>query len=248
MCGNGFVEAPGLFSIYRSGKPNEYPDSEPLRSAYRGDSSLVARVLLLRDTFDLVGDVLEFIETRGGTIALGTVSKALKRLEEDLVIERASTPAVRVIDRKKILDQLTTNYSPPKQLKIWTGKVDLSKEELRMRIARIARQKPIVQTGMGTAELYVVFKGESVFEAYTKAPITEIIAELDSDAKETSAFPNLRLIQTDDQRVFFDKRDNIAASPIQVWLEMADGDKRSQEAGEPLRQQLIMGEAVVDVG
>lgn len=248
LCGNGIVEAPGLFSVTRTGKPNRYPDSEPLRTAYRGETSVVARALLLRDTFDSVGEVLDFIETRSGTVAMSTVSKALKRLEQDLVIERASTPAVRVIDRQKLVEQLTSNYRPAKQLKTWTGKVDLSKEELRMRIAEIARQLPVVQTGMGSAERYVVFKGESVFEAYTKTPIANILAKLGSDAKETSAFPNLRLIQTDDQRVFFDKRDNIAASPIQVWLEMADGDKRSREAGEPLRQRMIMGQAVIDVG
>jgi len=48
FCGNAAVEAPGLFLFYKTGNPNRFADSSPIRSAYRGDGSLVARVMLLQ--------------------------------------------------------------------------------------------------------------------------------------------------------------------------------------------------------
>ena len=102
LCGNGAVESPGQFSVYRTGFPNRYRESASLRSTYRGDTSLVARAVLLESGFEAVGDILDFIESRGGSLTLGTVSKALKRLEEDLVIERLGKRAVQVIDPEKM--------------------------------------------------------------------------------------------------------------------------------------------------
>lgn len=53
------------------------------------------------------------------------------------------------------------------------------------------------------------------------------------------AFANLRLIQTEDQLVYFDARPNPTASPIQAWLEMAGGDKRQQEVAGQIRGAIL---------
>ncbi len=242
LCGNGYVIAPDRFSVFRTGNTNLYPDSKPLRSAYRGDSSLVARALLLQAEFESVGEIAELIERRGGQLAMSTVSKALKRMKEDLVIERGSSPAVRVIDREKLLDQLTQNYSPPEKKGSWTGRVELSTDAISSRVKEVAGQQDLVRTGMNSAERYAVFKGEQIIELYTEDPVEEVLRQIGANADETRAFPNLRLIQTRDSRVFFDARQTLVASPIQTWLEMASGDKRSREAAEPIRQKLIRGE------
>ena len=48
LCGNGVVTVPGEWLVYRTGKPNLYPQSFPIKNVFRGASSLVARVFLLR--------------------------------------------------------------------------------------------------------------------------------------------------------------------------------------------------------
>lgn len=239
LCGNGGVEVPGLFSVYRTGQPNLYRQSTPLRSAYRGDSSLVARALLLKFRFGAVGDILDLIETRGGSLVMSTVSKALKRLESDLVIERPNPRKIRLIDPDRLLDQLLKNYQPPKQRASWLGRIELNDPSLRQRISNLCEQVDVVRTGMNSAADYVTFAGENILECYTRKPIAELLDAIGGQANETQSFPNLRLIETDDQRVFFDARENLVAAPLQTWLEMASGDKRSRESAEPLRQKLL---------
>ena len=147
FCGNGAVEAPGLFLFYKSGNPNRYPDSSAITSAYRGDSSLVARTLLFEREFTQVGDIREAIIARGGLIALSTVSKVLQRLESDLVIERPNRNAVRVIQPERILDGLLEAYRPPRVETTWTGKIALPSSDLMVELERLARVTNLVRTG-----------------------------------------------------------------------------------------------------
>lgn len=246
LCGNGVVFL-GLSFYNRSGEPNRYPERRGIKSVYRGDSSLVPRAMMLRDEIDSVSAVLELIQSRGGQLAISTVSKVLKRLEVEGAVSRSRGRSVRVVDRRELVEGLTGNYEPPKVKATWIGKIALSEAEL---IERICDRFPadVVKTGMASAPNYVVFGGDKAVSLYTRRPIKEILSATGDQPKETTAFPNLKLIQTDDQRVYFDARKNLVASPIQVWLEMADGDKRSREAGEPLREKLLLGEAVGDVG
>lgn len=246
LCGNGVVFL-GLSFYNRSGERNRYPERRGIKSVYRGDSSLVPRTLMLRDEIDSVSAVLELIQSRGGQLAMSTVSKVLKRLEEEGAVSRSRGRSVRVVDRRGLIDGLTQGYEPPKVKATWTGKIALSEAVLIERMCELF-PNDLVKTGMASASNYVVFGGDKAVSLYTRRPIKEILSAIGDQPKETTAFPNLKLIQTNDQRVFFDARRELVASPIQVWLEMADGDKRSREAGEPLREKLILGEAVGDVG
>lgn len=45
LCGNAVVLAPGEWSFYRSGKPNRFPSTAPIKKVYVGTSSLVGRIL-----------------------------------------------------------------------------------------------------------------------------------------------------------------------------------------------------------
>ena len=51
LSGNGIVCIPGKLLVFRTGKPNKYPDSAPTKYAYRGTTSLVARTFLCRPSF-----------------------------------------------------------------------------------------------------------------------------------------------------------------------------------------------------
>jgi len=238
--GNAAIDVPGEFFFYKTGNPNLYPDSAPIRSAYQGDGSLVARVLLLERQFQTVGDVLASIKRRGGSLTMGTVSKALQRLESDLAIERPSRSIVRVLQPTVLLDGLLGAYQPPKVQGVWTGKVALPAPELLARLQGIASDGGLVRTGESSAGQYAVWAGEPIVACYCRETPTALLNRLGAEANETLAFPNLRLIQTEDQRVYFDARPNLIASPIQAWLEMASGDKRQKEVAEQIRNGIVI--------
>jgi hypothetical protein len=59
---------------------------------------------------------------------------------------------------------------------------------------------------------------------------------------QSDRFPNLELIETEDETVYFDawQKDNFWwASPVQVYLELMSGDKRDQETAEQVRSLLL---------
>jgi hypothetical protein len=63
--------------------------------------------------------------------------------------------------------------------------------------------------------------------------------------EETSRFPNVEFLETDDPTVYFDRRDIgpiPIISPVQAYLELSKGGKREQEAAEPLRTNLLARE------
>jgi hypothetical protein len=237
--GNAAIEVPGEFLFYKTGNPNRYPDSSPIRSAYRGDGSLVARVLLLERQFQAVGEIREGIRSRGGALTLGMVSKVLQRLEADLAIERPNRNVVRVIQAERLLDGLLEAYQPPKPQATWMGKVAVPAEELLARLQGIAGDGSLVRTGGASAVEYAAWAGEPLIACYCRDDPAALLKRVSAEAKETRTFPNLRLIRTDDQLVYFDARTNLAASPIQAWLEMASGDKRQKEVAEQIRRTIL---------
>jgi hypothetical protein len=237
--GNAAIEVPGEFFFYKTGNPNKYPDSSTLRSAYRGNGSLVARMLLLERRFEAVGDIRKGIKSRGGSLTMGMVSKVLQRLEADLAIERPNRNAVRVIQPERLLDGLLAAYQPPKTQDTWMGKVALSTSELLARLQGISSDGDVVRTGEASAVEYAAWAGEPLVSCYCRMAPTALLERLGAEAKETRAFANLRLIQTEDQLVYFDPRSNLAASPIQAYLEMASGDKRQKEVAEQIRSAIL---------
>jgi hypothetical protein len=238
--GNAAIEVPGEFLFYKTGNPNQYPDSSPIRSAYRGDGSLVARVLLLERQFQAVGEILDGIRSRGGSLTMSMVSKVLQRLEADLVIERPNRNAVRVIQPERLLEGLLDAYQPPKTQEKWTGKVAIPAPGLLTRLQEIASDSGLVRTGEASAVEYAAWAGEPLIACYCRATPRTLLERLGAEAKETRAFANLRLIQTDDQLVYFDARPNLGASPIQAWLEMASGDKRQKEVAGQIRSAILI--------
>ncbi len=239
FCGNGAVEAPGQFLFYKAGNPNRFPERSALTSAYRGDGSLVSRALLFEREFTQVGDIRDAIIARGGMIAPSTVSKILQRLESELVIERPNRNAVRVIQPERILDGLLEAYRPPRSENTWTGKIALPSADLMVELERLARKTNLVRTGESSAAEYATWAAEPIVSCYCREVPTILLEELGCEVRETAAFPNLQLCQTDDQRVYFDRRQNLAASPIQAWLEMSRGDKRQKEVAAQIRGLIL---------
>lgn len=243
LCGNGIVRGANEFLVFRSGLPNRFREVRPLKAAYRGTASLVARSLVLRHRFERVSEIRDFITSHGGRITLGTVSKVLTRLSEDLVIARDGK-GVRVLQADKLLEQLRQGYRPPRIKVRWTGKLPLLDGALPRRLSEVAERLGgrVVPTGMSSAKHYVTIATEPVAAFYCSLEPQGLLRAAGLDTVATRTFPNIDLMQTDDDSVYFDPRtqdDQLMSSPVQTWLELTTGDKRSHEASAHLHSQLL---------
>jgi len=243
MCGNGVLVVPEKMFVFRSGKKNLFPENQPIKNVYRGMNSLVARAFLSQPEFQKVKDIAVFLEQRGGKVVLSTVSKALKRLEDDLVISRADGQ-IRVIQPDVLLDKLSANYESPMAKNRLRGRCSLPVDELIRRMSGAGRGQKVLfsLTGAASAERYAVMGREPVVSIYTSMDPDELLGSQGIEMNKDLPFVNLEIIQTSDERVFFDikpKDGTPYASPVQAYLELATGDKRQQDAAQQIRQGIL---------
>jgi len=249
--GNGVVVVPGSWLVYRTGEANVYPSSRYIKSIYRGRSSLVSWAMLLRRSFDTVSAVRREVLERGGRISLGTVSKVLMSLEEDLLVSRSD--GVRLLQPEQLLDRLVKNFEPPEvgtRARFDAGDLDTVATALLSR----ATDRGLDIAGRGE-HLYTTFPGaEQVLTVYTP-DLAELTAGL--DLLGTRRFGNLEVAETDDELVYVDLRDLEGfrwTSPLYAYLQLARGDKREREVAEQLRQDLLashftsMGRLPIEIG
>ena len=241
LCGNAALAVPGEFFFLRDGRPSRFRERQSTAAAYRGDTSLAARTLVRRPFADGTGDLLAEVGRRGGDLSLGTVSKALGRLEEDLVVERTAGGGAVVRDVDRLLDRLAEEAPPVRTGDEWLGRVDLDAGELVARLARLANREGarLLRTGGSSVGTYVAFADTPTIECYCDAAPERVLEALGAMSEETRRFPNLRLLQTGDQRAYFDPGPALAASPVQAWLELRRGDKRQREAAGDVRRLLL---------
>ena len=233
LSGNGVIVIPGRWLIYRSGRKNQFPSSAPIRAIYDRSSSLVGRVFLVSRVFPRVKDIQAEISRLGGKISLGTVSKVLKGLEEDLMVSRNGT--IQLIQPESLLDKLAANYRVPRSRKR-LGRIN--PDELVDVSAWAAKTRN--RFAVGGESWYTLFPGsESRFRIYTTS-LERLFGQMAFE--EDSRFPNAEIIETTDQRVFFDVRERdgiLLTSPIQTYLELSAGGKRERDTAEQLRPMIV---------
>jgi hypothetical protein len=245
LCGNGIVVVPGELLVIRTGSPNRYRGEGRIKNVYRGASAMVARVFLLASEFRTVGEALDQIRALGGEVTLPTVSKVCKSLEQDLVIERSKgeTPtsrSVRLLQPEKLLDTLCENYAPPEVTTSISGKFAGPSEVLVEKLLAWEKKhrRRIVRTGADSVEAYAVMAREPVQSCYC-SDADALKKSLGKEFAETERFANVRLLETQDEFVYFDRRSKLLASPIQTYLELATGEKREKETAEQVRRFIL---------
>jgi hypothetical protein len=241
LCGNGVVAIPDEVLVYRAGKPNRFRWETEIKNVFRGTSSLVPRAFLVRGEYASVQEARREVLERGGHLVLGTVSKVCKALEALLLIERrrekgSAARELRLLQPEKLLDFLASNYVPPATGGTLRGKSRLSPDELRDAFGR-AKAK-VVRTGFGSVGSYAVMAREAMQYFYTTDLVSARRA-LGGAFEPTDRFANVTLTETKDETVYFDARPGLVASPVQTYLELVTGDKRSQETAEQLRRVIL---------
>ncbi|MFO0883368.1 MAG: hypothetical protein U0894_04150 [Pirellulales bacterium] len=253
LCGNGVVIVPGKVRVFRTGSSNQFATYAPIKNIYRKNTSMVPRVLLTRPQFSSVQEILEETNlrnvlartTRQTLMSLGTVSKALKELENDLIVERSD--GIRVLQPDKLLSQLEQNYEMAPEENRVRLKVDCEFRQLPKFLSQVTSKKniPLVVTGLSSVSRYATMQREERLSVYC-SDLQQ--AQQAIGGKETDRFSNLELIQSNEQSRYFDGKQDTSsssdarfywASPVQAYLELMRGDKRDRDTADQVRSYIL---------
>lgn len=246
LCGNGVVIAQGQFWLRQGREPNRFKSSMPLRNIFRGTSSLVARCFLLRESFETLAELRQFALAQmpesflagkdGAILSKGTVSKVVRILEEERIVERDKT-RVRLLARERLLEQLQSSHRKGDNRAV-LGKSPLTPEEIWAKLA--GSQMLYVGTGTASASYYGLISGLDRQQLYVDSlsQASELLM-----LKPTRLFPTVELIEEKSPVPYFNACNDGPkrwASLIQTWLELSAGDPREQIAAQQLRSNLAL--------
>lgn len=243
LCGNGIIVVPDELYLRRTGTPNPFRVENPIKNVYRGDSSTVARLFLAQPRFDSLQEALDELIRRGGRVTLATVSKVCKRLEDDLIIERkrGGVTTLRLVQADKLLDKLAASYVPPVVTNRVTGKLKgIEPAECRRVLSDWAKKtaNQVALSGSSSVNAYAVMARSEVDEFYC-SDVTDLLRHLGERFQPTERFATVVLQETTAKEVFFDRREDLTASPVQTYLELMNGDKRDQETALQVRKVIL---------
>jgi len=211
---------------------------------------MVPRVFLAQPGFERVSEVLAEINSRNLLVAafsrppmvMATVSKVIKALEEDLIVSRENGP-IKLLQPDKLLDKLLESYQMEKPPVLIRRRVNTAISALPAQLASLSKELnlPVVATGLASVTKYAIMQRGDLLSIYCPKPEV-LLARL--PASESDRFPNLEVVASADETVYFDSRQDDQtgfrwASPLQTYLEMMRGDKRDQETASQVRAALI---------
>ena len=196
--------------------------------------------MLSRHEYASVGEVFEEIKKRGARTTLGTVSKVLKELDDEFIISRKE--GIRLLDAETLLDKLRSKYVEPLGIERVVGKVANVQKALRM--IELNCKKEDQRYAVNDLQRYVISPtaGEPI-KIYVEN-IPDALKEIDFE--ETDRFPNISLVETNDEPVYFDREWDLKSkqyfvSPLQTYLELSQKGKREQDAAAQLKEGILAG-------
>ncbi|MBI1901359.1 MAG: hypothetical protein HYS13_09650 [Planctomycetia bacterium] len=239
LCGNGAVIVRHELLVYRTGSPNRFREPIRTRFAYRGATSLVPRVFLCRRQFTSLADIDGEIRRRGGRIALSTISKALARMQDDVLIEKLPGK-IQLLQPDGLLARLASDFRPPT---VHYRIALATKQPLDRLASRCPSGAKLVLAGRASLKEYAVAGRDEPPILYSD-DVRSILGAWSESVRETQRFADVELWETDDPTPFFDVRRKHGipcASPIQAYLECAVGEKRDKDAAAQIRQFILDG-------
>jgi hypothetical protein len=247
LSGNMVIGVRGQIYIERTGKKNSFPDTSPIKKIFEGTSSLVSRALLLRkEPFQSLYDVVDFINQRGGVITLSTVSKVLRTLEEELLVTKTES-GISITSREKLLEKLVEgykNYTERNENVTYTFAVDGTsfifntffwKEKVDYAICGFsaAQYKKLATANRITVFIKSINEARKAFERNL------------ANIKPDTEFGQLDLIETRNPCVWFNlqgKPDLRIVDDIELYLEMMLDTPRGPKIAEILKERILKGQ------
>ncbi len=243
LCGNMSIRVSNQIYIERNGKPNLYPDTSPIKKIFQGTSSLVSRALLLNPKgFKFVNEIFNFILDRNQKVALSTISKVLKVLEEELLVTRNES-CIYVTYPERLLDRLAEGYENSSERR--------KRNTYRFAIGDIQRLSPGVCgdckdylacgfyaaqiKGLAVTDKITIFvKDLEQFQRKAEERLVSITADVE--------FGNLIITETNDPGVWFNpswRTIDSVVDDIELYLEMAVDTPRGPKIAEQLKRRIL---------
>jgi hypothetical protein len=238
------VVALNKFAIYRTGSPNLFRSSAPIKNIYKRNSSIVGRAFLARPRYEAVSEIQTEIGRRTlpfwRPLSLATISKALKGLEEDLIVSRGDA-GISLVQPDKLLEKLARNFTWEKMRPAIRAKVEAEGNHLSDVLIRAADalRLPLVATGTASVSKYAVMQRGPLLSVYCSEP-ESLLKRVGGTS--TDRFPNVEIIEAKEPFFYFDAQTELAfqwASPVQVYLELMAGDKRDRETAEQVKNVIL---------
>lgn len=250
-CGNAFIRS-DRFQFWRSGRPNVVRTPAPHLNPFRGDNSLFSQCFLLQGEFESLSELRAFatrrLKTRTNSdieeLRLGTASKTVQALREELMITKASG-RLALLDRPRLVLELRNQFQPPKVTRRIVGKTphapSATWDQLRTAEAKDGLRTAV--SGVASAHRYGVMSPSAKLILYVDNAGSALRA---LELREGSAFANCEIRETPKNAPFFDLRPDEKeipwASPVFTWLELSRGSAREQEAAAALQDRILAGE------
>ena len=249
LSGNMSVKVSNLIYIERTGQRNRFPDTAPIKKIFQGTSSLVSRALLLKpEGFSSLFEIVDFINERNANITLSTVSKVIKSLEEELLVNKSKS-LILVINQEKLLDRMTesyTNYIKRKVRK--TYKFSAEKPRYYVSMKRNVQKSNYLACGFFAAQI----RGLGATNEMTISVRDMDQARKDFDFLEPDAeFGNIKLIENKDVEPWFNSIDIEIkieqaikttipiVDDIELYLEMMTDTPRGPKIAEQIKQRIL---------
>jgi hypothetical protein len=214
---------------------------------------MVGRGFFVYSDFQTVQDIRATINQRNLLVnrwdkkpmSLSTVSKVLKTMVEDLIVTRTET--IRLLQPDKLLEKLSENYNPPAVKERIRLKISENNKSILKLLSEQSQQLklPLIASGTSSVTRYTVMQRGDLLTVY--CPKVEMLLNR-LPGSQSDRFPNLELLETEDEPVYFDARQEDGfwwASPLQVYMELMVGDKRDQETADQLKALILNDAGVV---
>jgi hypothetical protein len=242
LSGNAHLVAPGL-RVNIEGKPNQFKRPGRPRSSFAPKSSRIARWLLIepKRAFSQRG----LAKVAG--LDEGFTSRIVRQLEEQRLVAREESGAVKVADYDALLEAWREAYDFSKH-EIVRGHIAARSGDDALRHLVGALKRGGVEyaaTGLAGAWLVDKFAGFRLVVLYVKQ-LPSLEAQQAMAFREESRGENVWLVVPNDEGVFHgaEEREGIrCAHPVQVYLDLKDHPERAAEAAEQLRKSLLRGES-----
>lgn len=238
LSGNARIFAPGL-RILIEGKPNRFTRRGRPSSAFAPKSSRIARWLLMHPHRPMTQR--EIAQATG--VDEGFTSRIVARLEEDGLLVRDPSGAIRPRDPDTLLDTWREEYEFSKH-QVMRGHIAArSGDELLRRLADRLRERDVdyAATGLGAAWLLTRFAGFHLVTMYLREPPAPTLLE-DLSFREDPRGANVWLVVPNDEGVFHEasRHDGVRhVHPVQVYVDLKDHPERADDAAERLRAELL---------
>ena len=245
ISGNMSVRVSNQIYIERTGQRNRFPDTAQIKKIFQGTSSLVSRALLLKpESFSSLYELVDFINERNAIITLSTVSKVLKSLEEELLINKSKS-LISVTNQERLLEKLTEGYTNSTERKLRETYRFATESTKKLFFEFYQKQLVYVACGFYAAQI----KGLALTDQITI--LVKDIEQVRMAAKQNwiritpdAEFGNVSVTEVKDPGVWFNvplpmyNRD-VVVDDIELYLEMMADTPRGPKIAEQLKRRIL---------